>query len=120
MGKPDGIIILVIWQFFAALFSLAGILIMLLFFLPAVAWLYDYARTGAIWGLSIFLFFICTYFAASIAGGIGLLSGRKYGRLASLYQAAVSLILFPLGTAAGIFGLIYLNRPDTKQYFRKT
>ncbi|WP_236887316.1 hypothetical protein [Dehalococcoides mccartyi] len=48
MGKPDGIIILVIWQFFAALFSLAGILIMLLFFLPAVAWLYDYARTGAI------------------------------------------------------------------------
>ncbi|RAL69099.1 hypothetical protein C1G87_1071 [Dehalococcoides mccartyi] len=27
-----------------------------LFFLPAMAWLYDYARTGAAWGLSILLF----------------------------------------------------------------
>ncbi|AOV99663.1 hypothetical protein [Dehalococcoides mccartyi] len=119
MKRPDGILILAIWQFFAAVLSLAGVLLISLFFLPAMAWLYDYARTGAAWGLSILLFFIGTYLLVSLIGGIGLLNGREYGRLFSLYQAGASLLLFPLGTAAGIFGLIYLNRQDTRMYFKK-
>ncbi|BAQ34928.1 hypothetical protein ABFB50_00055 [Dehalococcoides sp. THU3] len=116
MKRPEGILVLAIWQFCAAFFSLADVVIITLFFMPAIAGLYDYAREGAAWGLSILSFFTVTYLLISLIGGIGLLKGRKYGRVFSLYQAAFSLLIFPLGTAAGIAGLIYLNQPNIKQY----
>ena len=57
------------------------------------------------------------YSGIAIAGGIGLLLAKEWGRILSIAHAAVSVLWVPIGTVIGILVLIYLLRDETKQYF---
>ena len=55
--------------------------------------------------------------AVEIAGGIGILLGKEWGRILGILNAALSSLAFPIGTAIGVLVLIYLLSTDVKKYF---
>ena len=53
-----------------------------------------------------------SYSVSAVAGGVGLIMGREWGRKLCIAHAIMSLILFPIGTVVGILSLRYLVRKD--------
>lgn len=58
----------------------------------------------------IFLFLAIFLFIPSLLGGIGLLRGRAWGRIVILMLSGLMILIFPIGTALGGFGLWALLR----------
>lgn len=62
--------------------------------------------------IPIFLFLAIFLFIPSLLGGIGLLRGRAWGRIVILMLSGLMMLIFPIGTALGGFGLwALLRRP---------
>ncbi len=118
MKRPDWLILLAIWEFLTAFFSVLGMAAIVVFAMPQHLILYGIARAGLLFGLSIALLILACYVALSIAAGIGLILGKEWGRILAVVHSAVSLFNIPIGTVIGILGLIYLTKADTKQYFQ--
>jgi hypothetical protein len=135
MKKPDLLILVVIWEFITAFFALIGVVAIAVFTFPAVLgnwgslgfydshryamnWDYgDIARTCVIFGLSVAIFVLACYLAAAVISAVGLLKGKEWGRNTAIVHSAVSLICFPVGTAAGGLSIMYLIKPEVKEYF---
>jgi hypothetical protein len=135
MKKPDLLILIAIWEFLTAFFALIGISAITMFAFPAVLgywgnwgfdgnhhnamiWNYgDIARTGVIFGLSIATFVLVCFCAIALISAVGLLKGKEWGRNTAIVHGAVSLICFPVGTAAGGLSIMYLIKQEVKQYF---
>ncbi len=54
----------------------------------------------------------------SLAGGFGLLSGKTWGRIIAILNAALSFLFMPAGTIIGVLAMIYLTRPEVRKYFK--
>jgi hypothetical protein len=54
----------------------------------------------------------------SVIGGIGLLKFREWARILVIVISALNLIMFPFGTALGIYGLWTLLNDGTRVLFR--
>ena len=121
MKKPDLLILIAIWQFINAFFCLIGIAAISIFAFPNAFGYYGPAHvgadTGAIFGLSIAILFLLGSIGLSVAGGIGLLSGKAWGRIISIVNAMLSLFFVPIGTVIGALVLIYLTKSDVREYF---
>jgi hypothetical protein len=119
MKRPDLLLLVAIWEFLTAAFALIGIAAIAILAFPAInTYVYDiYSRNAAFFGLSIAIFILGVYVVVAILGGTGLLAGKEWGRITSIIQAAISLLMFPFGTAIGILMLIYLTRADVRAYF---
>ena len=113
MKRPDLIILIAIWQFLNALFCAIGIAAIALFAFPSAG----PVDTGTVFGLSIGIFFLACFIGLSIAGGIGLLIEKNWGRIVSIVNAALNLLNIPIGTVIGILVLIYLTRAEVREYF---
>jgi len=104
-----------------AFLCLIGIAAIAIFALPYSIGSYGFrVDVGAVFGMSIGIFFLVGFIGLSIAGGIGLLKGKNWGRLLSIVNAALSLLSFPIGTVIGILVLVYLARSGVQQYFEGT
>lgn len=57
------------------------------------------------WMLQIILFFWGIYFLPAFAGGVGLLTGKAWARWLMVAVSCVVLIVIPIGTVLGAFGL---------------
>ena len=75
---------------------------------------------GAIFGLSIAVFFLLCCIGISLAGGIGTLLGKSWGRIVSIINAVFSLFVIPIGTVIGVLVLIYMMRPEIREYFESS
>ena len=117
MKRPDLLILVAIWEFLTALIALIGIAAIAVFAFPQVCMMYGVSLAGGIFGLSVGILLLVCYIAVAVAGGIGLLSGKSWGRVLSIAQAALSLLSIPVGTIIGILILIYLTGAEVKQYF---
>ena len=121
MKRPDLLILISIWQFLNALLCSIGIAAIAIFAFPGAYGYYGPVHVGAdigtIFGLSIGIFVLVCCIGLSVAGGIGLLIGKNWGRIVSIANAALSLLLFPIGTIIGILVLIYLTRSEVREYF---
>ena len=126
MKKPDLLVLVAIWQFINAFLLLIGIAAIAVFAFPDALGYYEFPGAlnhhgiidvGAIFGLSIAIFFLVCFIGLSVAGGIGLLLGKGWGRIISIVNAVLSLMNFPIGTVIGVLVLIYLTRPDVREYF---
>jgi len=119
MKRPDLLLLIAIWEFLTAVFAVIGIAaIAVLAFAAVNTYVYDiYSRNAAFFGLGIAIFILGVYVAVALVGGIGLLTGREWGRITSIIHGAISLLMFPFGTAIGILMLIYLTRADVRAYF---
>ncbi len=69
------------------------------------------ASTGA---LCFFLPGIIAY----IVAGYGLLKYKSWARILAIILAILNLILFPIGTALGIYTLVIMFNDETKALFR--
>jgi len=117
--RPDLLILVAIWEFITAFGALIGISAIAVFAFPDVIRpLWGPALTGGIFGLSIAVLVLLCYTGIAIAGGIGLLRDKEWGRILSIAHAALSLFWFPIGTVIGILILVYLTRSEVTEYFK--
>ncbi len=118
MRRPDLIILIAVWEFISAFGAFIGIIAISVFAFPAVSSLHGIGSVGGIFGLSIAVLVLLFYLSFAIAGGIGLLGGKEWGRILSLIHAALSLLSIPFGTIIGILIIVYLIKPEIKDYFK--
>jgi hypothetical protein len=130
MKKPDLLILIAIWEFLTALAALIGIAAIAVLAFPVVLgsldWGYnngmmwgfgDIPRVAAIFGLSVAIFVIFCILVLAILSGIGVLSGKEWGRITAIVHSAFTLFWFPVGTVIGVLSIVYLTRQETKDYF---
>ena len=72
------------------------------------------ALLASIGGLCFFLPGIIAY----VAAGYGLLNHKSWARILAIILAILNLILFPIGTAIGIYTLWVLFNDETKALFK--
>ena len=117
MRRPDLLVLIAVWEFLTALGAFIGISAIGIFAFPEVFRLWGPALVGGIYGLSMALLMLLCYTSIAVAGGIGLLNGKEWGRILSIAHAAVSLLWIPFGTIIGILVIIYLIKPEVREYF---
>lgn len=116
MKRPDALILIAIWQFLNALLLSIGIAAIAIFAFPTVG----PTDVGATFGLSVGIFFLVLFIGLSMAGGIGLIMGKSWGRIISIINAALSLLSIPIGTIIGVLVLIYLTKSEVREYFESS
>ena len=133
-NRPDLLVLIAIWEFLTAFGALIGMAAIAIFAIPAVLgnWGYgwggmgDFGRAGdlgvagAIFGLSIGILVLACFITLGVVGGIGLLSGKSWGRMIGIVHSALSIFWVPVGTVIGVLAIIYLTKDDVKQYFSPT
>ena len=118
MKRPDLLLLVAIWAFFSAFLYLIGIAAIAIFALPeALGFMYGPANVGSIFGMSIGMFLLLCCSGLSLAGGIGILKAKSWGRIISIVVAVLSLFWIPVGTVLGVLVLIYLAKPEVREYF---
>ena len=119
MRRPDLLILVAIWEFITAFLALVGLCAIAIFVFPDAInpWWGWGPEVGTIFGLSIGILVLLCYIGIAIPGGLGLLKGKEWGRILSIAHAALSLFWFPIGTVIGILSIIYLTRPEVRDYF---
>ncbi len=128
MKRPDILVLIAVWQFITAFFTLIGIAAVAIWGFSGA--IYDYNGWGTqgftywrgipvwiVFGLSFAILVLVCYMALSIAAGAGLLKGREWGRITSLVHSGLSLICIPFGTVIGALVIIYLTKQETRDYF---
>ena len=118
MRRPDLLLLIAIWQFVSAFLLVIGVAAISAFAFPeALGFKYGPADAGAIFGLSIAIFTLLCLIGLSLAGGIGVLKAKSWGRIISIVNAILDLIFIPIGTVIGVLVIIYLARPEIREYF---
>jgi len=108
------LLLIAVWEFLSAAGALIGIYI--------VVWeSYLEPKDPPPFAVSVaFIIVLLAYFGLSMAAGVGLLKVKRWGRTLAIIQAALSLLQIPLGTIIGALILVYMFRPQTKEYFEAT
>ena len=117
MQRPDMLILIAVWKFLTAAGALTGITAIAVFAFPEVLSLWGPALTCGLFGLSIATFVLAVYCGLGIAAGIGLIIGREWGRILAVVHAAIDVLNIPIGTVIGVLSIIYLVKPEVKEYF---
>ena len=116
--KPELFNLLVVWQFVAGFFWLIGIIAVAVFAFPfSPGYEGTNVDAGDIFGMTVGTLFLLTCLSIAIASGIGLLQGKRWGRIMSIINTVLSLLIVPIGTIAGILVLIYSTRLEVRDYF---
>ena len=109
----------ILWIAYGALSLLGGAVVIIT--LMAVSYIPDMGDVGPdvlrIIGLSVgaFLFILAI---PKIIGGLGLLKHKEWARILIMILSFLSLLNIPLGTALGIYSLVYLMKPETITLFK--
>lgn len=118
MKRPDLLLLVAIWQLLSAFLCLIGIAAIAIFAFPeALGFWYGPADVGTIFGLSIGIFVLLCCIGLFLAGGIGILKAKSWGRIISIVNAVLSLFSIPVGTVIGVLVLIYLTKSEVRAYF---
>lgn len=120
MRRPDELILIAVWEFITAIGALIGISAIILFAFPEISHLHGISEIGANFGLGIAVFFLFISVCLAVTAGIGLLSGKEWGRVLSIAYATISLLRIPFGTIIGILVLVYLVKPEVREYFESS
>jgi hypothetical protein len=114
MKRPDLLILIAIWRFIVASMLAVGIIAIAVFAFPEAV---ENANPGSLFGLSIATIVLLALISLSVAVGIGLIKGKSWGRTLAMVNAVLDLFSIPFGTIIGVLTLIYLFRPEVKEYF---
>jgi hypothetical protein len=118
MKKPDLLILVAIWNFLSAFWALVGMAAIAIFAYPAVSNLHGVENVAAVFVLTVGILILFIALVIAVAGGIGILVGKEWGRILSLVHAAFSLLAIPFGTIIGILVIIYLINPEVREFFQ--
>jgi len=114
MKRPDLLLLVAIWAFFSAFLYFLGIAAIAIFAFPEAL---GQANVGSIFGMSIGMFVLLCCSGLSLAGGIGILKAKSWGRIISIIVAVLSFFWIPVGTVLGVLVLIYLMKAEVREYF---
>lgn len=114
MRRPDLLILIAIWMFVSAVGAIIGMITIGIFAFP-FTW-----DPGGIFGLSIAEATLACYVGLSVAGGIGILLGKEWGRILTIVNAILSLFAIPVGTVIGALILVYVFKPEVREYFESS
>ena len=117
MRRPDELILIAVWEFVTAVGMLIGISAIFIFAFPEVYDLWGLEKVAGMFGLSVGVMILFISACLAVVGGIGLLTGKEWGRVLSLVYATLSLLRIPFGTIIGILVIVYLVKPKVKEYF---
>lgn len=117
MKRPDLVILIAVWEFMTVFGALIGISAIAIFAFPEIAQEWGTELAGGVFGLSIAIIVLLCYIFIALVGGIGVLIGKEWGRVFTIVHSALSLLWIPFGTIIGILIIIYLGKPDVKEYF---
>ncbi|MFC2023094.1 hypothetical protein ACFLTL_02970 [Chloroflexota bacterium] len=118
MKRPDLLLLVAIWQFLSAFLLLIGVAAIAIFSLPEALGFGDGpANVSSLVGQSFGIFVLLCLIGSSVAGGIGVLKAKSWGRIISIVNAILSLLNIPIGTAIGVLVLIYLTKSEIREYF---
>jgi hypothetical protein len=101
---------------FLCFISIAAIAIVIF---PGNVGYYGPVHIGTIVALSIVILLLIGCFWLSVAGGIGILLEKNWGRIVSIVNAVLNLFSIPVGTIIGVLVLIYLNGSEVREYFER-
>jgi len=118
MQRPDLLVLVAVWEFITGFGALIGTLFIGAIAMRSVVLSGDPFVVVPLVVLSIPMVLLLCYAALAVAGGVGLLLGREWGRIVSIVHAGVSLLWFPIGTAIGVLALIYLTKAEVREYFQ--
>jgi hypothetical protein len=94
-----------------AALCLIGIVAIGVFAFPSVSYI------SGFFGLTLAVVALAFVLGVGVAGGVGLLRGKEWGRILSIVHAALSLFNIPIGTVIGVLAMIYLVRQDVREHF---
>ena len=114
MKRSDALVLIAIWEFLTAAPLFIAIVAISVFAYPAVI---EDGDAGGIFGVSVAMVILLPLFCVALAGGVGLLLRREWGRILAIIHSAVSLFFIPFGTIIGVLAIIYLVTPQTREYF---
>jgi len=118
MPRPDLLVLVAVWQFITAFLALVGAVCIGAIAIPAVVLSGDPYVAVPLVFLSIPTVLLLCYAGVAVAGGVGLLLAREWGRIMSIVHAAFTLLWFPVGTVLGILVIIYLTKAEVRDYFK--
>ena len=118
MSRPDLVVLVAIWEFVTAFGAFVGAVCIGAIAIPAVVMSGDPYVAIPLVALSIPTVILLCYAGVAVAGGVGLLVSREWGRIASIVHSAITLLWFPVGTAIGILVVIYLTKAEVREYFQ--
>ena len=101
--KPDLVVLIAIWEFLTSVMAFIGLGAIIVVALQTRTWWlrqnvdYDVYGPWIHFGLISGGVILLIYAATALAAGLGLLSGREYGRVLSLVHGGLSLLAFPVG-----------------------
>jgi hypothetical protein len=117
-ARPDGVTLTAVWFVINAVFAGIALVAMSIFALPAV--INDTVggdRYFAIAGVSFGMLFIGIFGVLDVAAAVGLFRVRNWGRWLAIVLAAMGLLMFPIGTVAGVLVIWYLLSDEGKRAF---
>ncbi len=120
MRRPDELILIAVWEFITAAGALIGMSAIFIFAFPEVRHLQGVDNVAAVFGLIIAVIFLFFTSSLAVVAGFGLLAGKEWGRVMSIAYATFSLLRIPFGTIVGILVIVYLIKPQIREYFEPT
>jgi hypothetical protein len=119
MKRPDLLVLVAIWEFVSAFFALVGIVLVGALAFPAmIDALWGDALIGGVVALGFGVLLLLGTVGLGVVAGIGLLTGKEWGRILAIIHAVLGLFNVPVGTVVGVLVLIYLTRPEVTEYFK--
>ncbi len=119
LRRTDLLLLIAIWEFVTAFGAIIGIsAIAVLIFPEVIDPFIGPAIPGVIFGLSVASLVLLCYIGLAIAGGIGILQSKDWGRILSIIHSTLSLFFFPIGTMIGISIIIFLTHPELTKYVK--
>ena len=105
--------LIAVWEFFTAVPALITIYIVVY-----EIWLYpEEGAPGDVFGVALIVALLA-FFGLSVAAGVGLIMRKQWGRISAIIHAVLSLLNMPIGTVIGALILVYMSKPQTKEYFK--
>ena len=104
--------LIAVWAFLTA-----AVALLLVYIVVYEAYLEPEDPPPFAWGVAIIVILV-VYFGLSVAAGVGLLMRKQWGRISAIIHAVLSLLNMPIGTLSGALILVYMLKPQTKEYFK--
>ena len=120
-SKPEGVILVAIYQFISAIPGIIVGAAILMIALPAVLMNVDdqIGLLASIFGLSLAVLFTLGLSLVSILAGLGLIGLKNWARWLACGLALLIVWAVPVGTLIGGAILVYLLQPNIKKCFIK-
>ena len=125
MKRPDLLILIAIWRFLTAFIICGGDIAIAVTQFPEVVQEIRVSENYAqvlmvimLITLGIVTLLMLALGSLSVVVGIGLIKGKSWSRVLAFVFAVLDLLWIPVGTIIGVLSLMYLFRPEVKEYFK--